>query len=1069
MNHQDSIQKGFAGLVAAKFLNSHLTPIIIFGSLILGLISVYLTPKEEEPQITVPMIEIQIQSPGLSPEKTEREVTEVLERALWGIDGVEYIYSSSKWHMANITVRFLVGESIEESLVKIHHKVREIYPNLPKAVQEPNIKSFSIDDVPFLVLTYSSSELGDFELRSKIAPIARELSATSDLSRIELLGGLRKTVRISVDPGKMKSLGLTLPEIVGSLKGNRFITPVGKNWSSQEIMDVEIGNNYQKISDIASLPVAQRGGRIIQVRDLAMISEGPEERTRTSRFLDKDQNRTTQNAVSIVFAKRKGTNIVTLTEELLERAEFLGRNLPPSIHFSVIRNYGETANAKSIELIEHLFIATISVTILIGIWMGFRSALVVAIAIPVTLALTLAIYYFMGYTLNRVTLFALIFSIGILVDDAIVVVENIERHLKENPNLGIVQATLNAVAEVGNPTILATFTVIAAILPMAFVRGMMGPYMKPIPVGASLAMILSLMVAFIVTPWAAVRMLVGHSKEGNALETEKRMESNMVSGERNSVLDKIYLRIMNWLLKSKFNSIYFGTSIIVFLFITLSLFAFKLVKVKMLPFDNKDEFQILLDYPPGFTLDQSLKESEELSQKLLENENIERIQIFAGEPAPFSFSGMVKHSFMRSLESMNDLHIVLKEKSKRKESSHEIIESLRPVIHDFTEKKNAIGKVLEIPPGPPVLATLVAEIYGPSAEDRRIATEEIYEIFQSEPSVVDLDTSLRTGRTKIIYPVDYEKAGLLGVQTQALVDMSAILFRENLVGEMESTEDPETTGIYVSIPNQIRSSAQPFQDQNIRSWESGIVSAESILGKPSLEMDRTLHRKNLKPVSYVTAELSGSEEAPVYGILKLEPQIPFPTQTAEVPWNTSQTTLKWDGEWFITYEVFRDLGGAFAIVILLIYVLVSGWFKSYSVPLVIMAPIPISLIGIIPGHLFLNAYFTATSMIGFIAGAGIIVRNSIILVDFIEEEMGRGKNVYDAVIEAGIIRFRPMLLTAAAVVVGSFVMLFDPIFQGLAISLIFGEIAATILSRFAVPVLYYWFLGETRANVIQSA
>lgn len=1056
MNPLEEIRAGFAGRLAETFLHSRLTPVIAIASLVLGLFAVYLTPKEEEPQISVPMIDIQIPSPGFSPEETERKVTEPVERAVWGLEGVEYIYSTSKWHGSYITVRFKVGEPIEPSLVKIHHKLMEAKTILPKNTLPPTIKSYSIDDVPFLALSFSAETMNDYNLRQKVAPLARELSSTPDLASVQMLGGLRKTVRVKVDPSLLSRYGVTAIEVAESLKQNDALIPAGKNWSSESMLDVEVGGVLRNVADVKRLPVAQRGGRVVRIQDLAQIEEGPEERTRSSVLYDKSLGDSKRNAVTIVFAKRKGTNVVNLSKDLIERAELFQKDLPKEIKLSIIRDYGSTAEDKSHELIEHLLIATISVTVLIALWMGWRSALVVAIAIPVTLALTLAIYYFLGYTLNRVTLFALIFSIGILVDDAIVVVENIERHLEENPKLGIIRATLIAVSEVGNPTILATFTVIAAILPMAFVRGLMGPYMKPIPVGASLAMILSLIVAFVITPWASVRLL-----------KESHSHSDKEDGHKVSKLDQLYIKFTNWLLGTKKNASIFGAITIGLLVASMAFVAFKWVKVKMLPFDNKEEFQVLIDYEPRTTLTQSMSQSETLAKVLLQNPNVEKIQIFGGEAAPFSFSGMVKHSFLRNLDSMNDLQVILKNKNDRKESSHEIIESLRGEIQAFGKSHNAVTKVLEIPPGPPVMATMVAEVYGPTVDARKKVAEEVFQIFKEEPSVVDLDTSLRNGRPKMVYPIDFEKSGLYGIKTSALAYTGSILFSESPLVSLATAEAPEEVSIHLSIKQSIRSSKTPFQNQNIMSMESGVISSERVLGNPYLEEDRALFRKNLKPVNYVMSELSGEEEAPVYGMLKLAPKINYETQTADVPWNTTKPVIKWDGEWFITYEVFRDLGGAFAVVILLIYVLVLGWFKSYTVPLIIMAPIPISLIGILPGHWMMGAYFTATSMIGFIAGAGIIVRNSIILVDFIEGEIKKGVELKEAVVHAGVVRFRPMLLTASAVVVGSFVMLFDPIFQGLAISLMFGEIAATVLSRFAVPVLYYWFIGKSRQGVIK--
>ena len=1047
---------GFAGKLGQTFVHSKLTPVIAIASILLGLMAVYLTPKEEEPQISVPMVDIRTPAPGFSPEETERKVTEPIERAVWGLDGVEYVYSSSMAHGSLVTVRFKVGEPIEPSLVKIHHKLMTIKNELPPNVLQPDVKSFSIDDVPFLVLTFTSEKLNAYELRSKVAPLARELSSTPDLAKVELLGGQKKAVRVIADPSKMNAQGVSLLNLAQALKSNDALSPAGKNWSDKSVLDIEVGGRLKTKTDVEQLSIGQRAGRVVFVKDVAQVIEGPEEVIRSSILLEKNKN--PEKAVSIVFAKRKGTNVVTLAKDLLKRAEtFMSEADKSDIKMTIVRDYGSTAEEKSNELIEHLLLATFSVSVLIAIFMGLRASLVVATAIPVTLALTLAIYYFMGYTLNRVTLFALIFSIGILVDDAIVVVENIERHLKENLKEGLVKATIKAVNEVGNPTILATFTVIAAILPMAFVRGLMGPYMKPIPVGASFAMILSLFVAFIVTPWAAVKLLKAHHNENS-------------SEQKNEIgkLDKIYQKIMETLLGTKKSAIKFASFTVVLLLAAASLVYFKSVKVKMLPFDNKQEFQVLIDYPTTTSLADSQKNSKELAELILKNKEVEAVQIFAGEAAPYSFSGMVKHTFLRNQDFQNDLQIVLTEKNKRKESSHQIIESLRPLIKKFGEEKKAVTKVLEIPPGPPVLATMIAEVYGPTEKARTEVAKEIEQIFANEPSVADLDTTLRLGRPRKVYEYNQLAGGQLGTNANEIMQLGRLLFSENSVSTLSNVEAPEDISIDLSVLSPARSSDSPFNQLRVPSFETGSVEASQTLKSPILLENKVLYRKNLKPVSYVMSELSGSEEAPVYGILKLAPQIKYPLQTADVPWNTVSPVVKWDGEWFITYEVFRDLGSAFAVVMVLIYILVLGWFRSFTVPLIIMAPIPISLIGILPGHAILGSYFTATSMIGFIAGAGIIVRNSIILVDFIEHQLGLGMDLKEAVVSAGVLRFRPMLLTAAAVVVGSAVMLADPIFQGLAVSLIFGEVAATILSRFAVPVLYYWFVGKTRLNVIRA-
>ncbi|MCM2277877.1 MAG: efflux RND transporter permease subunit [Oligoflexia bacterium] len=1054
----DKDAHGFAGRLALAFVNSKLTLVLAIASLLLGVGAVWLTPKEEEPQISVPIIDVMTLDPGSEPAEIERRVTEPIERALWGIEGVEYVYSASSPGVSLVTARFRVGEPMEPSLIKIHHKLLEARALLPASAQPPSVKSHSIDDVPFLTLTFSSRDRDDHSLRTLVAPLARELSSTPDLSRVELLGGLRRAIRVIVDPARLAARGVALREVADALRANDAKGPAGKNWSSEQVLDIEVGAHLRSAEDIREIAIAQKGGRLVQLRDVATVVDGPEERTRASILVSHGSVDSPERAVSIAFAKRKGTNVVLLADELLKHARTFGKNLPADVRVSVLRNYGDTAAEKAKELIEHLLLATLSVSVLIALAMGWRASLVVAIAIPVTLALTIAIYYFLGYTLNRVTLFALIFSIGILVDDAIVVVENIERHLHLDRRSGILRATLRAVSEVGNPTILATFTVIAAILPMAFVRGLMGPYMKPIPVGASLAMVLSLFVAFIVTPWAAVRLL-------------RAPESTDPSapGHTESGLDRIYRRITGRLLARKRPALLFGAGTLLLLLTATSLLYFKAVKVKMLPFDNKDEFQVLVDYPPTTPLARNVEWSTALARELAADPRVEHVQVFAGEPAPYSFSGMVKHTYLRQADHLADLQVKLTSKEHRDEGSHAIISALHARITRFGESHGAITKVLEIPPGPPVLATMVAEVYGPNEATRIEVAGQVRDIFAREKSLVDLDTSLREARPRRIYPYDQARGGQLGTKSARALEESQLLFGEVPVIGLADVSGPEDVNVMASVKQSSRSGEEPFRNLNVPSFEAGVVPLERVLLPARTEATRTLHRKNLKPVSYVTAELSGEEEAPVYAILKLDPALAkagYATQTAEVPWNTQAPVVKWDGEWFITYEVFRDLGGAFAVVLVLIYILVLGWFRSYSVPLIIMAPIPISLIGIIPGHALFGAYFTATSMIGFIAGAGIIVRNSIILVDFIEHQLREGLPLKEAVISAGVLRFRPMLMTAAAVVVGSSVMLFDPIFQGLALSLIFGEIAATLLSRMAVPLLYFWFIGRSRLRAM---
>ncbi|BBH52238.1 efflux RND transporter permease subunit [Fluviispira sanaruensis] len=1045
---------GLAGIISKNFIHSKLTIIIVFLSIFIGFIAVWMTPKEEEPQISVPMIDIQTYSPNFeAASEVERKVTEPIERAVWGLDGVEYVYSSSSPHQSLVTVRFKVGESIETSLVKVHHKLMEINDEIGSSILPSKVKSYSIDDVPFLTISFSSTLIDDTKLRSLIAPLARELSATPDLNTVELLGGKRRAIRVIVDPKLLEQKGVTLRQVTQAIYLNDSIKYAGKDWGKNQVFDVEVGGHYKNIEDIQNVAIGQRGGMIVRIKNVAKVLDTAEERFRQSVLIERENINLFQNAVSLSFTKRKGTNVVLLSQQLISRVNAFTKTLPAEIKMSIVRDYGSTAADKTKELIEHLLLATLSVSVLIAIFMGLRASLVIAVAIPVTLALTLAVYYFLGYTLNRVTLFALIFSIGILVDDAIVVFENIERHTKENKE-SFLKAVITAVSEVGNPTILATFTVIASILPMAFVRGMMGPYMKPIPVGASFAMIISLLVAFIVTPWAAVRLL----------KSQKHISETDESKKRQRILDKSYKKIMNIFLSSRVFTSLFLLFNGFLLLAAVSLFYFKSVKVKMLPFDNKNEFQILVDYKTTTTLKNSLELSKKLAINLFQEKNIDKIQIYAGEPAPFSFSGMVKHTFLRHMDYQNDLHIVLIDKEKRKESSHYIIENIRTIINKFSLENKATIKILEIPPGPPVLATVVAEIYAPNPQLREKAAADVLKVFRNEPSVVDLDYSWRPQRPRKFYNYNQLKGGLLGTNANEITNNGILTFSENSLLTLNDISSPEDVNIDLSIDDLIRSSQYPFQNQNVSSFDTGFSALDKTLDPLIVKETISLFRKNLKPVSYIMSELSGQEEAPVYGIQKLAKNIHYPLQIVDVPWDINSAIVKWDGEWFITYEVFRDLGLAFAIVLILIYVLVVGWFKSYLVPIAIMAPIPISLIGIIPGHSIFNAYFTATSMIGFIAGAGIIVRNSIILIDFIENQLKEGVPLKEAVVLAGVTRFRPMLLTAAAVIVGSTVILFDPIFQGLAISLMFGEVAATVLSFFAIPILYYWLIGKKRAS-----
>ncbi len=761
-------------------------------------------------------------------------------------------------------------------------------------------------------------------------------------------------------------------------------------------------------------------------------------------------------AVTLTVAKRKGQNAVAVAERVMEKVESLkGTLIPAGVEVTVTRNYGATAQEKSNELLQHLLLATLSVTLLIALALGWRSSMVVLAAVPVTLALTLFIYYIYGYTLNRVTLFALIFSIGILVDDAIVVVENITRHfhLPENKGRPLADVAVEAVDEVGNPTTLATWTVIAAILPMAFVGGLMGPYMRPIPVGASLAMLFSLFIAFVISPWAALRML-RNAKAGHAEGEEGR----------EGWTTRVYRRVMMPLLVNARMRWMFLVGVVLLLLSVFSLPLLKIVRVKMLPFDNKSEFQVIIDMPEGTTLEQTTRVAREVARRVAQEPEVVNYQVYAGTASPYNFNGLVRHYFLRQGANEADIQVNLLPKEERSAQSHEISKRVRDAIVPIGEKYGAKLKVAEIPPGPPVYETLVAEVYGPDYQQQIDVARQIRDEFKKTPGVVDVDWTVEAPQSQYRFVVDKEKAALAGVSAEQIAQTLRLAVSGAVVGLAHQPNEKEDVDIVLEVPRAERSSPTGLGEIRVASNFGALVPLSELTHVETGVIETSIYHKNLKRVVYVSGDVAGKEESLAYAILSLSKSLEkihgpggyaIERYSTHLPFLTDQVSMKWDGEWQITYEVFRDLGFAFAVVLVLIYVIVVAWFQSFRIPLVIMAPIPLTLIGIIPAHAMMGAFLTATTIIGFIAGAGIIVRNSIILVDFIELRRKQGMAIEEAVVDAGAVRFRPMLLTAAAVVAGAFVILFDPIFQGLAIALMAGEVASTFLSRMAVPVLYY--------------
>jgi multidrug efflux pump subunit AcrB len=992
-----------------------------------------------------------------------------MERLLREVPGVEYLYSISHPGMSIVIVRFYVGTKEEDAIVKTYNKLYSNFDKIPPGVSQPIIKARSIDNVPILALTLWGAKYNAYQLRLIAGELEHRIKQIDDVSETSIIGGQPRTVRVVLDTNKLAGYGLTPAQVVNQLQAANVRDKAGSFSSGNREFQVEAGYFFTRAEDLEQVVISVHNTRPVYLRNVVQaIADGPAAPSNYVLFGNgagaqaSDENPAGEfPAVTITVAKRKGTNATLIAQNVLKRMEELrGNVLAQDINLTVTRNYGETAKAKSDELLKHLMLATLSVTLLIALALGWRESGVVLLAIPVTLALTLAIFYLYGYTLNRVTLFALIFSIGILVDDAIVVVENIVRHfrLPESRGRSLAQVAVEAVDEVGNPTILATFTVIAAILPMAFVRGLMGPYMRPIPVGASAAMLFSLAVAFVVSPWAALRLLRRRS-DGS---------SHDAPGAEGR-LTRLYRRLMEPLLAQKRRRMIFLGGITVLLLAACTLVPLKLVHVKMLPFDNKSEFQVIVDMPDGTTLEQTTRVSQDLARYLAQQPEVLNYQIYSGASGPYNFNGLVRHYFLRGQPNQGDIQVNLVSSHARSLQSHEIARRLRPRLQQIGDRFGARIKVSEVPPGPPVLQTLVAEIYGRDRNGQIALAQRIKDIFHQTPGVVDVDWYVEDPQPKYNIQVDLDKAALHGVSAADVTKTVQAALHGTEAGLLHVPSSREDIPIEVRLSREDRSSINDLANIKLATVTGGQVSLSEVTRINETTIDQSAYRKNMQPVVYVTGDVAGEEESPVYAIFKMNEAIDklklpdgygVKRYNSVQPESSEQYSMKWDGEWHITIEVFRDLGLAFAAVLVLIYVLVVGWFKSFRTPLVIMAPIPLTLVGILPAHALMGAFFTATSMIGFIAGAGIVVRNSIILVDFIELRRSHGVPLAQAVVDAGAIRFRPMLLTAAAVAVGASVILFDPIFQGLAVSLMAGEVASTFLSRMAVPVLYY--LSERR-------
>jgi multidrug efflux pump subunit AcrB len=989
-----------------------------------------------------------------------------MEKLLWEIPGVEYVYSTSSPGMSMVVVRFYVGQDEEKSIVRLQSKLMANYDLIPWSVTPPLIKPRYIDDVPILALTFWGEGFDHYTLRRVAAEVENIVKRENNVAMTTLIGGQRRQVQVQFDPVRLAAYGLDLEQVAMSVAAANQASETGAYPSINGQVIVHTSGFLKTREDIKSVVVGVHEQKPVYLRDVAEVIDGPEEPTQYVFFgpgpAAEEKHISSQSSpkgvfagVTLTVAKRKGSNAVTVANNVLERIRnATGSIIPDNMHLTVTRNYGDTAKEKSNELLFHMMIAIVSVTVLIWFVLGHRESGVVAIAIPVTLALTMTVFYLYGYTLNRITLFALIFSIGILVDDAIVIVENIVRHfrLPENRERSRVKVAIEAVDEVGNPTILATLTVISAILPMAFVGGLMGPYMRPIPVGASAAMIFSLIVAFVVTPWASIRMI----------KHEETMSADENGEEDRST--RLYRKIMTPLIENRFWRWVFLISVVFLLIVSCAMVGIGWVRVKMLPFDNKSEFQVIIDMPESATLEKTSAAAMEMGDYLKTVNEVIDYQLYVGTSAPFNFNGLVRHYYLRSNACQADIQVNLADKEHRKKQSHDIAKRVRPVLKSIADRYDARVKVAEVPPGPPVLSTLVAEIYGPDYQRQKQIAADLMEIFEKTPGVVDVDWYMEETQPRYKIEVDREKAALHGISVDRINRTLILALKGQQEGLLHQPREKEDVPILMRLPLYARAGIERFKELKLLSVDGRLVPISTLINVRKTAVDQSIYHKNLMPVVYVVGDVAGVKESPVYAILEMKNkinaiQLPegynITQHTAGIPSSDRKFEMKWDGEWHITYEVFRDLGIAFAVVLVLIFVLVVGWFQSFSTPLVIMAAIPFSLIGILPAHWALGAFFTATSMIGFIAGAGIVVRNSIILVDFIELRLKEGMPLDLAVIDAGAVRFRPMMLTAAAVVVGASVILFDPIFQGLAISLMAGEVASLLFSRMTVPILYF--------------
>ena len=1064
---------GIAGNLTRAFITSPLTPLFLLAALILGLVALVTLPREEEPQISVPMVDIHIRADGLRAEDAVKLVTEPLETIVKSIPGVEHVYSQTRDDGAMVTARFVVGTSGDSAILRVHEKLRANMDRIPDGIPEPLIVGRGIDDVAIMVVTLSPKP--DVATRWTAADLTRvarevqvEVSALPDIGLTYLVGEQPEEIRITPDPERLAQAGLTLQALAGKVEGANKAFALGTIRQDGKQIELAAGETLQGLDQIANLLVTTRDGRPVYVRDVATVSlktDPKENRVFTMARAEGESFDARVPAVSLAVAKRPGANAVAIAEEIRHAIKGLeGKIIPADLTVEFTRDYGESADEKANELLFHLALATISIVALVWVAIGWREAVVVAIVIPVTILLTLFAARIMGYTLNRVSLFALIFSIGILVDDAIVVIENIARHWAMKDGRSRAQAAIDAVSEVGNPTIVATLTVVAALLPMLFVSGMMGPYMSPIPANASAAMVFSFFVAVMVTPWLMMKFGKADGHGGG------HGGHDAADG---GALGRAYRKVARPILSSRKNATRFLLAVTAATILSMGLFYTKSVTVKLLPFDNKSELAVVLDMPRGASVEETDRVLTQIAAALEPVEEIISIQSHAGTAAPFNFNGLVRHYYLRNEPRYGDLQVNLSPKGERDRESHDIALDLRARVLALDLPEGAAVKVVEPPPGPPVMATLLAEVYGPDAETRRAVALKLREIFATIPYIVDVDDSFGVPAERQRLVLNDANLDFHKVEQGDVFQTIGMLYGGTTVGYSHRSDGRQPLPISLA-----RDKADMVLDEralstplpaNLLPGDRSVVELGDVVEVKTEMQSHPIFRHNGRAAEMVTAELAGDYEAPLYGIIAVNRAIeaadwgdlPKPNISLNgVPEDQSVPTVLWDGEWEVTWVTFRDMGAAFGVALLGIYILVVAQFGSFKLPLVILTPVPLTFIGIMIGHWMFGAPFSATSMIGFIALAGIIVRNSILLVDFILHARKPDVPLIDVLLEAGAIRFKPILLTALAAIIGAITILTDPIFQGLAISLLFGLISSTLLTVLVIPAIYIWLRGD---------